>query len=703
MEIQIINHESKWLKAVQNLGDTASSTVGFLAREVYADYARKGHILVVTEGEQLLAYTMFRFKKSSIVIVHLCVDPKYRGRGIPSQMLDYLIDQNREYISHIQLACRRDYGLERFWQKLGFSAVAEKPGRALKDRTVLTIWVRENPNCANLFASLAGADTGKALVVLDTNIVIDLCDGNNNESNYLLQSYLGAYVEFRITKYVLNEINQSNDSSVRNKHRDYAKEHYPTLENVDDELFEQAKTALLEKRKVTENSNMWYDVIHIAQAIAAGAEAFVTRDGGWLNNDVSEYVEKQYGLRILSPGEFINAIDELNSPSDYAPYKLAGLGLEYSKMQSADFTATVSTFFQRYGCKKAEFEKQLRKWIGSPDQYTTLLIKTKTAPVCLITYGIPNEVMRVETLLLNTGKIKPSLRGTFVKYIAFKLLDDAHKGNAQGIQISKEGLDGDVCGALRDCGFFDDKDCLLRIIKAGIVCAKELQPVKTLPADSPLNLAIKRFGNDWCTGALSPEQVVSIEKAMWPMKLAETHVPCFIVPIKADYAVQLFDENLYNQEFSLFENDKSEPALSIENAYFKTARHSVSQAPARILWYVSSSNYIGTPAIRACSYLDHTEKGTAKELFEKYKRLGVLEWQDLQKLSLKGNVATYVFSYTELFENPVGLDEVRRLLAKPKETFQSFCTIDEELFLSIYQAGVQGENHARQKVYPNVN
>mgnify|MGYP007002426732 CR=1 FL=1 len=72
-------------------------------------------------------------------------------------------------------------------------------------------------------------------------------------------------------------------------------------------------------------------------------------------------------------------------------------------------------------------------------------------------------------------------------------------------------------------------------------------------------------------------------------------------------------------------------------------------------------------------------------------------------LSLKGNVATYVFSYTELFENPIGLDEVRRLLAKPKETFQSFCTIDEELFLSIYQAGVQGENHARQKVYPNVN
>ena len=695
MEIQIINHKSKWLTAVQNLGDMASSTVGFLAREVYSDYARKGRVLVVTDGEQLVAYTMFRFKKNSIVIVHLCVAPKYRGQGVPAQMLDYLTDLNKDYISHIQLACRRDYKLEKFWQKLGFSAVAEKPGRAIKDHTILTIWVKENPDCTDIFASLADADTDKALVVLDTNIVIDLCDGDNNESNYLLQSYLGTYADFRITKYVVNEINQSNDPVVRNKHRDYAKEHYPTLDNVDEELFQKVKEALLRKRNASEYSHMWYDIVHIAQAVAAGAAVFVTRDGGWLNNEFSEYVEKQYGLRILSPGEFINAIDELNSPLDYSPLKLAGLGLGYSKMQSSDFSAVVSAFFQRYALKKTAFEKQLRQWIGSPDQYTVMLVKAKDVPVCLIAYNIQNSVMSVEALMINIGAIKPSLQSTFIKRIAFKLLDDAHKVNVQGIRISKDGLDGTVFGSLRDCGFFDDEDFLLRIIKAGVVHAKELEVDKRLSVDSPLNHAINRFRHDWYAGAVSPEQVISLEKAMWPMKLTDTNIPCFIVPIRADYAVQLFDENLYNQEFNLFENDKPEPALSIENAYFKTGKQSVPQAPARILWYVSSSNYIGTPAIRACSYLDRIEKGTAKELFEKYKRLGVLEWRDVQKRGRNGNVATYVFSYTELFDNPVGLDEIRGLMAKPKETFQSFCTIDEETFLRIYQAGSQGESHAR--------
>ena len=48
MELQLINHKSKWLKSVQLLGDSYSSTIGFLAQEAYVDYARKGRILVAT-------------------------------------------------------------------------------------------------------------------------------------------------------------------------------------------------------------------------------------------------------------------------------------------------------------------------------------------------------------------------------------------------------------------------------------------------------------------------------------------------------------------------------------------------------------------------------------------------------------------------------------------------------------------------------
>lgn len=693
MDIQIINHKSKWLGKVQNLGDTASGTVGFLPRDAYSDYARRNQILVATEAEELLAYTMFRFRKNSVVIVHLCVAPQHRGKGIPSKMIDWLLEQNNDFISHIQLACRRDYKLEKFWQKLGFTPVAEKAGRATKEHTILTIWVRENPNCKDLFASLTKADTEKILVVLDTNVVIDLCNRSNSESNLLLQNYLGTYAEFRITKYVLNEINQNDNETVRNMHRNFAKEHFLALENADDEIFCKVKNELLLKRNAPKNSNTWYDIVHIAQAIAAGAEVFITRDGGWLNNDISEYIAQYYGLRILSPGEFINSIDELNYPFDYAPLKLSGLGLEYSKMQSADFSATVAAFFQQSGMKKTEFEKMLRRWIGSPNRYTVFLVKTKKDPACLAVWELQNGSMDVETLLINSSTIKLSLQSTFVKRMAFKLLDDAHKARMQEIKICKDSLTEDICQCFRDCGFFDNAQYLVRIIRKQIIQAKELDTIKTLSDGSPLNVAIRRFVVDQRTGNATPEQVVSLEKAMWPLKFSDTDVPCFIVPIQADYAVQLFDENLCNQEVTLFDNDKSEPALSIENSYFKTARNSIPGGPARILWYVSSSPYIGTPAIRACSYLDLVEKGSAKEMYQKYKRLGVLDWQELQRRANGGNVATYIFSYTELFDRPVGLDEARKLINKPTETFQSFCTINETSFLSVYQAGMQGESH----------
>ena len=130
-------------------------------------------------------------------------------------------------------------------------------------------------------------------------------------------------------------------------------------------------------------------------------------------------------------------------------------------------------------------------------------------------------------------------------------------------------------------------------------------------------------------------------------KISDARMPCYIVPIKASYAVQLFDENLANQETCLFENEKTEPALSIENVYFKAKAQSIPDGPARILWYVSSSKYIGTPAIRACSYLDRVEKGSKEELFKKYRRLGVLDWPELTQIEDGKELTAYIFSYTE--------------------------------------------------------
>ena len=82
MEFIVVSNRSKWLKRVQDLGDSASGTVGFLPREAFADYARKGHVLALVEEDELLAYVMYRYKKSALIIVQLWVAPQHKRKGL---------------------------------------------------------------------------------------------------------------------------------------------------------------------------------------------------------------------------------------------------------------------------------------------------------------------------------------------------------------------------------------------------------------------------------------------------------------------------------------------------------------------------------------------------------------------------------------------------------------------------------------------
>lgn len=687
MIFSFIDHKSDLLDAVQHLGDSASATVGFLAQDVYADYARKGNILVATDNDQLLGYIMFRFRKSAIIIVQLCVQPQFRGQGIPSQMLSYLMKENRDVISHIQLACRRDYGLEKFWQKLGFSPVNEKAGRATTSRTILTIWSKPNPDCVDLFSSMSNMEAGKSLVVMDTNVIIDLCQGNQAETSKLSQDYLRAYVEFRISKYVLDELNFNNDEATRNRNREYAKANYAILDGIDDELSNKVTADLVNRREAVEYSNTWYDIQHIAQAIAAGADIFVTRDDAWLNNTYSEYLYKTYNIQTMSPAEFITHIEELNSPSDYAPVNLSGLDLKHSKIQSADISMAVNVFFSQVGTKKAPFEKMMHQWLSQPDIYSVYLVKMDSRPACLYTWRKDGASVIIDMLLVNRKAFVPSLCTTFIKRIAFGLLGNAYRAEARGLYINCNHITPLIREAFHDCGFFDNDGKLVRLITPHVCDISMLQLFPGFDSDFPINKAITTLKADCEDNASRQMQYVLLEKALWPLKLSDANIPCFIVPIKPEYAIQLFDEELYNQELSLFCNDKVEPALSIENVYYKTAVQSIKEAPARILWYESSSNYIGTPAIRACSYLDHVETGSAKELFKQYQRLGVLDWESLNRIG-NSNLAAYVFSYTELLRSPVGLKRAREIIKRPTETFQSFRSISEEDFFSIYKEGM---------------
>ena len=67
--------------------------------------------------------------------------------------------------------------------------------------------------------------------------MIDLCEGGNEEVDALRQDYLGVYVNFKISRHVLDEINRSSDSQNRQKHLAYANSRFTLLGVYDEQVY----------------------------------------------------------------------------------------------------------------------------------------------------------------------------------------------------------------------------------------------------------------------------------------------------------------------------------------------------------------------------------------------------------------------------------------------------------------------------------
>lgn len=179
-----------------------------------------------------------------------------------------------------------------------------------------------------------------------------------------------------------------------------------------------------------------------------------------------------------------------------------------------------------------------------------------------------------------------------------------------------------------------------------------------------------------------------LEAALSPAKITGSDIPCYIVPIRPEWALHLFDEEFANQDFF---GAKIDLALSRESVYYRAARNSAGMtAPARILWYVSQKNskHLGAGAIRAQSRLDEIIIGKPKDLFKQFRRLGIYEWKDVfstAKNNLSNEIMALRFSETEMLNKPLPWDDVTKKLEVVgiKTQLQSPCKIPENVFFSI--------------------
>jgi ribosomal protein S18 acetylase RimI-like enzyme/predicted nucleic acid-binding protein len=313
MEIKIIEVESTGdlVDEVIRLGNgPAKRTLGFLPDQGFLDRARKGTLLAAVEGNQPLGYLLYDLPRQEVKIVHLCVAPYAQGKGIARQLVEEIAKKHADR-QRIVLWCRDDYAdATAVWRALDFRPEFSRPGRS-KEGHLLTAWVRDFGQL-----TLFDLEDERATAALDHNVFLDLhMDPDERqqgeESRYLLDDWVGEYVEFCITTEVLHEIQNHADAQERAAEKQWAAL-YRNISKAD-----AAWRDLVEEVAALAPRAGRADHQHVARAAAAEATYLVTRDQGLL--DAAKSVESAMELVVLRPMDLINRLDRMRANDPYEP------------------------------------------------------------------------------------------------------------------------------------------------------------------------------------------------------------------------------------------------------------------------------------------------------------------------------------------------------------------------------------------------
>lgn len=684
MTICSISENSPHLLAVKSLWRAHSDTLGYFPDGAFNQYAANGQILGATVDGECHGYLLYRKTTDRAVIVHLCVAPIARGKGVTRALITELVNRTR-HLRGIGLRCRRDFDVSGLWPRLGFMAAHDQPGRAERP-TQLTFWWMDHGH-PTLFttASTPGVETSLP-VVIDANVFYDIADSSRPsapESCALQEGWIADTIELHVTAELYNEINRNPDNTARDRNRRLA-DAFP-LKAAFQDVFH---STLHELRKVFPEgapARLDADLRQIAHAIGCDISFFITRDEYLLSHEDDIY--KTFGLTVIRPAELIVRLDELQREQAYRPSGLAGTGHKIQRLKPGKDDIMAGAFCQiNSGEPREQFKRQLHIYLAQPERYECLVAYDPDgAPVVLLVhdYSVHGEL---SIPLLRV--VQRPLGLTLLRHLIHRAMSTAVHEARHLIQVQEKFLTSSTEGALQDLYFQSDGKSYYKFCMPFVGSVDELRSkVLTFHTEdrrvSRLLMPVfeelsKTHVSDWRR----------IERILWPAKILDSFTPCFIIPIRAKWAQHLFDPGLASQ--NLF-GAIPELAFSLESVYYRSGTPTGQlRAPGRILWYVSKdSRFVGSGALRACSAIDLVEIDNPKVLYKRYRRLGVYEWHNVYQVAKRDitrKIMAINFSDSETLESPISWDELQSFLISRgiRTQLQSPIEIPHELFLELY-------------------
>ncbi|MBN4002910.1 N-acetyltransferase [Nostoc sp. LPT] len=694
--IQEISPDSEYLETIMRLGDANSKTLGSLPYGAFRRLAGEGFVLGCIASEVgCVGYLLYGISRrcSRVKLTHLCVAQEWRGKGITKLLIQDL-RKRTQHLYGILASCRRDYHLDRMWAYLGFVPLHERPGKS-KYGSILTEWWFDYGH-SDLLTTLAYQKTeSRICVAIDANIFFDLVDDENfdeegKESKVLIADWLKPELELCLTNEINNEISRNEDSKKRKKLREVTSKF--TFLPCSQEEFDQACKAIRrffpEDMKDSDHS----DLRQIARVISSSLKTsfFVTRDKRLLGIETDIY--KEFNLLIIHPIDLIIRLDELRRETEYQPERLVGTDIEEKRIHSGDIDSIIDLFLDNpQGEKKSDFRKKIRQLLSNTEQFKCFTVgRQQEKPIALIVYDrSENGELKIPVFRFRDSKLTP----TVLRRCIFKCFSTAASEERQFTRISETYLEDITIAALQEDSFIKTEKGWLRANLAIMQNAADISSyIFNICQESGKGYEkyfpfVEILANQELLS--KTELMADIERILYPAKIADAEIPTFIIPIQSWFAKDLFDKELASE---VLWGSKEEIALKREVVYYCAKR--AMQAPGRILWYVSKSgtgknSSYTLKAIRACSRLDEIVIGKPKELYRRFRRLGVFNFKDILQIAdndLNKDIMAVKFSDTELFKSPIILEDIKKMLGR-NISVQSSSKITTENFKILYNIG----------------
>ncbi len=612
------------------------STLGHLPFAAFTEAGRQGQLLVATIAGQICGYVLFSTpRQSTVKLVHVCVSQASRNAGVARALVDEVIDRNPAR-GVLTAHCRVDYHLDRFWRSLDMAPTGQRPGRAAHGST-LTIWTRRFGQL-DLFES-AVLDSARPLAVLDTNIIIDLyCSTalhrpDREESLGLTDDWLVDVVDLAVSPEVAVEVATLDPPAEAQRVREGMSALTPTRRTGAMRDTALALLAEMPPEVVARDTSLPDDAVHLADAILAGADFFVTRDTTLLAA-TKEWALSAYGIDVVRPADLLSRFIPPQAPTQFRSGQLESVGLDWVAVTAVSRDLEDRFVDRDRSEKGTHFRKQLHAALAHPARVRLeVLTDERGREWALLATETAEHTLTVSTLRVGGGSLGPTIAFQLTRYLRELAL--AH--GLTMVTVKDEHLPAVLQAALDEDGFHGHP---LRAHLARVPAPSDIADVQDRQA------------------------VAAYERRNWPQVVLDRPVPVRVVPIRPDYARELLGFN----ETLLRTRERTALGFNREFVYFAAPKMRHWDVPSRVLWYVTKNKKARErEAVRAVVAHSRVVDATVMDVddaIEQYKALGVLRQDEIIQQARRGRVLVLRFEDTHLLTAPVSTRTFRRLLTR---------------------------------------